>query len=359
MKWQDLVNLSDADLTRLDIVEVNLACAAGLPGAESTDPAASKHFIDEAARRVEAETARYWPAFERSPAQYANSSAYFRMLALVTVLQRDLGVHYNPDLMHCADATFFQDARNLFVHGVTTHQTGTCNSLPVLYVAVGRRLGYPLKLVSAKQHLFCRWDEPGGKRFNIECTSLGLVTYPDEHFFSWPLPTTQKEIAESCLLRSKAPREELALFLANRGSCFEHNHEYKDSAEAFAQAAELVPDNCLYSHTLCHVMHRWRERLREIWPEGFPPLHLYPPPPRFKYIPRHVEVMILHLKVMDNLLTKPCFDRSWWAPLRAGHRPADLPTRIIVTYNDKDCVQVAFEGSPPAFFTGTAQPKRR
>ena len=29
---------------------------------------------------------------------------------------------------------------------------GTCSSLPVLQVAVGRRLGYPLKLVTTKGH---------------------------------------------------------------------------------------------------------------------------------------------------------------------------------------------------------------
>ena len=33
-------------------------------------------------------------------------------------------------------------------------------------MAVGRRLGYPLKLVTTKGHLFVRW-EGAGERFNI------------------------------------------------------------------------------------------------------------------------------------------------------------------------------------------------
>ncbi len=33
---------------------------------------------------------------------------------------------------------------------------GTCVSMPVLYTAVARRLGYPVKLVLAKGHAFCR-----------------------------------------------------------------------------------------------------------------------------------------------------------------------------------------------------------
>lgn len=35
--WQTLVRLPDADLARLDIAEMNLACAEGLPGADRGD----------------------------------------------------------------------------------------------------------------------------------------------------------------------------------------------------------------------------------------------------------------------------------------------------------------------------------
>lgn len=43
----------------------------------------------------------------------------------------------------------------------------------MLYVAIGRRLGYPLKLVECKGHLFVRWED-AKERFNIEGTSRGL-----------------------------------------------------------------------------------------------------------------------------------------------------------------------------------------
>jgi hypothetical protein len=51
----------------------------------------------------------------------------------------------------------------LFLHGLTQGRGGTCLSMPVAYVAVGRRLGYPLKLVTAKGHLFARWESLDGK----------------------------------------------------------------------------------------------------------------------------------------------------------------------------------------------------
>ena len=50
--------------------------------------------------------------------------------------------------------------------------------MPILYIAIGRRLGYPLKLVHAHGHDFVRWDEPGGERFNIDATSPGFHLRP-------------------------------------------------------------------------------------------------------------------------------------------------------------------------------------
>jgi hypothetical protein len=51
--------------------------------------------LDRWAERVAAETARYYPRFLRNQSENNNSEADFRMLCLITVLQLDLGVHYN------------------------------------------------------------------------------------------------------------------------------------------------------------------------------------------------------------------------------------------------------------------------
>ncbi len=92
---------------------------------------------------------------------------------MVTVLQRDLGLRYNLAFMEGEDDA--SDSHNLFIHGPLTGRGFTCVTAPVIYAAIGRRLGYPIKLVHAKQHTFCRWDERDGERFNIEATSPGLT----------------------------------------------------------------------------------------------------------------------------------------------------------------------------------------
>ena len=67
----------------------------------------------------------------------------------------------------------------MFIHGLLAGHGGTCCNMPVLQIAIGRRLGYPLYLRKAHWHYFARWDEPGGESFNVECTN-GFTSPPDE-----------------------------------------------------------------------------------------------------------------------------------------------------------------------------------
>src|SRR5260370_30438785 len=97
---------------------------------------------------------------------------------MVLVLQKRFGLRYN--LAKVAPETAFTTA-DTFIHGALLGDGGTCASLPVVYVAVGRRLGYPLRLVSAKQHFFVRWEGPGGERFTVEANDTGVASPPDDH----------------------------------------------------------------------------------------------------------------------------------------------------------------------------------
>jgi hypothetical protein len=77
------------------------------------------------------------PVFNRDPGQ--DTEPRFRVRAMITHLQRDLGVRYHPERK--ADESVFRP-EDSFLHGILHGQGGTCGSMPVLYTAVGRRLGY-------------------------------------------------------------------------------------------------------------------------------------------------------------------------------------------------------------------------
>ncbi len=204
---------------------MNLLCAVGLRGSEALNLQESLERLDGLARRVKHETDRHHYQFRERPAEFRHSEPHFKMLYLLTVLQEDLGIRYNPERITPvgvfeSNAEFFEDSRDVFIHGLIddTRRMGTCSSLPVLYVAVGRRLGYPLKLVPTKNHLFIRWEDERA-RFNVDATGLGFSVREDVFYRNWPFPVSVEEERAFHYLQAMTSAEELRAFLAMRGHC--------------------------------------------------------------------------------------------------------------------------------------------
>jgi hypothetical protein len=237
----DLLAMTPEQLARVDAALMNLLCAEGLPGAEDLDIPAALRKLDEWAAKVKSETQRhlYRVTDPKFAEHYAHSEARLRAEFLVQCLQEDCGVRYNPDRIYNPD---FRDSRDMFLHGMLPGANGgTCASMPVMYVAIGRRLGYPMKLVAAKEHLFCRWDD-GKDRFNIEGGGNGGVDYPpDEYYRTWPKPLTDADMATGVFLTSMSSAEELAGFLLHRGTCLHQNGRQPEARAAFAEAHRLQP----------------------------------------------------------------------------------------------------------------------
>jgi hypothetical protein len=168
------------------------------------------------------------------------------MLMLAVVLAEDFGVHYKGEgrttpAEASAHDGFFTNAADVFLPGLLgPKRQGTCSSLPVLYVAVGRRLGYPLKLVTTKGHLFVRWED-AKERFNVEAAGDGLNRFDDAFYRQWPFPVSEDEVQAEGYLRSLTAAEELAVFCSIRGMCLQEAGRTSDAAESFAAASRLAP----------------------------------------------------------------------------------------------------------------------
>jgi len=227
-------------LGELDIALVNLLCAEGLPSSEDRDIEQTLQTLDLWAAAVKYETERhlYRVTDPRYADHYRHSEPYLRAEFLLQVLQEDLGVRYNPESIFNPDLS---DSRDSFIHGIMDPERGgTCASMPVLYAAVGRRLGYPIKLVMTRGHLFCRWDDGRGERFNIEGTN-GFSSYPDEFYREWPYGVTEEELASREYLVSLTPAEELAPFMAARGHCYMDTHRFGEALEVYEVMVRLAP----------------------------------------------------------------------------------------------------------------------
>jgi len=125
----DMFKMTDVELARFDIAEVNLVCAAGLPGAENLDVDRYLATLDRWAEHARHEIDRHRYQFLLNPAEFENSEAYFNLLLMTTALQQDCGVKYNPEAIRNVD---WADPRDQFIHGIIDGHGGTCVSLPVV-----------------------------------------------------------------------------------------------------------------------------------------------------------------------------------------------------------------------------------
>ena len=136
------------DLRAIPLGYLNLICATMLPDTANLDIPACMRTLAEWTELVQRETEKQFYQFRRSPADFNNSEAYFRVLTMITVLQCDLHVTYD---LECTRTSLFKSSREGFIHGLLTgDRKGTCANMPVLYAAIGRALGYPIYLVGAR-----------------------------------------------------------------------------------------------------------------------------------------------------------------------------------------------------------------
>lgn len=244
--YGNVLELAPEEVPAADIAELNLLCGSGLNGTENIDIDKCLKRLDQITEMVRSETERNWNRWHRNPAQYQNSLAHYKMGMVITVIRQDYKARYNPELItdpteqSTQDDKFFSNGADVFLQGLLSdRKMGTCSSMPVLYVAVGRRLGYPVHLVATKGHLFCRWDD-GKERVNFEGTGEGINTFSDDYYKKWPFPMTEHEMKNSTLLKNLNPQQELAVFLSNRADCLVVSGRHAEALTAVSQALRLV-----------------------------------------------------------------------------------------------------------------------
>lgn len=256
--YAELVALPAGELRQMDIARMNLLCAEGLPGAESANIEGFLALFDQWTELVKQNEKRYSAQYFRNPSEYDHSFAKFQAVNLGLTLKQDLKCGYNQNLVSqglmsdVGSTRFFKNAGDLFLHGFAEDGKGSCSSLPVLMVAIGRRCGYPLHLVACKGHLFCRWDD-GSERFNLETACPGVDSKPDAYYKQWPHPCTDDEIESEKYLENLTPDEELGVFCQIRAACLQENGRPVEAAVAYRHALKAFPDSSQLKRYLNHV----------------------------------------------------------------------------------------------------------
>ncbi|MCD6380652.1 hypothetical protein J7M07_09445 [bacterium] len=234
----DLLMMPQGDLKKVDIAKINLICAQGLNGSESLNINRCLATLDQWADICRKDIEARLLTFPQYATKYDNSINLFKIVNMVLTLKNTIGVDYNPEIMK---RNTYPDSGDVFIHGcLDGNKQGGCISIPVLCVSVGRRLGYPLKLVLTREHVFFRWDD-GNEVFNIEACCPGCDSFSDDYYKTWPNKISNKEIRQNHFLKSLTPAEELSLFLETRGHCLFDAGKTAEAQIMYAHAYKRMP----------------------------------------------------------------------------------------------------------------------
>ena len=129
---------------------------------------------------------------------------------------------------------------NQFLNGILDTKRGKCSTMPMLYLVVAQRLGYPIYPVAAPDHLFLRYKDRQHKYINIEATSAAAGSPADETYIMG-LDIGETALKKGSYLRTMTYRQYLGDLLCTNAVYFGLNGDIDRSIEYLEKAIQLNP----------------------------------------------------------------------------------------------------------------------
>jgi regulator of sirC expression with transglutaminase-like and TPR domain len=126
----------------------------------------------------------------------------YRIRALNTYLYKSTGLQYD------LSDPYVEKPENRYLNGILDTKKGSCVTMPLLYLAIAQRLGYPVYPVNVPYHLFLRYVDPTLEQKNIEATGGGGFIPDDE--YKAVLQISKKSIKTGAYLRTLSYHELVA-----------------------------------------------------------------------------------------------------------------------------------------------------
>ncbi|MEM6259660.1 MAG: hypothetical protein AAGI37_15380 [Planctomycetota bacterium] len=238
--WQ-LLALSDDELEKVSLVELNLAVVREIPGHEDLDAAKYEQVIDQWTREFAEELPAIDASFRGREAEYHHDLRFYRIGQLMAWLGHKKNIRYIPE-QRDLDAVTYTDAAELFLHGLIDTRLGTCGNMPALQAAIARRLGWPVSLAPVESHTLCRFDD-GEVVYNIETTHTDQGGFSagsnQDYIAQFNLPPCA--MTEGDTLETMSAREMLGYFIGLRARYYQDTGDWQKADQDFALARSLLP----------------------------------------------------------------------------------------------------------------------
>mgnify|MGYP000091368884 CR=1 FL=1 len=235
------LNASDSTLAKADVVELNLLVARELSECKDIDIADCTRQLDRWADEVRALLAQDPQGFEKDREKW-KTRRRLELAVMGSVLKDDHSVRYVDKIDHA-------NPEHKFSTGIFRNGTGTCASLPVIWTALGRRLGHPITLALAPEHLYCICDD-GTEKINIEATGSSHLGIRDEAAITKECPA--ELVKNGTFMRPLSNREIVGVFLDFRAQVWAARKDFEKALSDSQRAHELVPYNSNIANGVAH-----------------------------------------------------------------------------------------------------------
>ncbi len=225
-----------------DPVEVNLSVCLDITHFAGLNVQAYQSIVDQWAVDFDRRLPRAEQHFRATPQDWKDDVRFFRLGMLCWYIGEVLGIRYKEDQVELK-AVRYTNPRDLFLNGLIDTRQGTCGNMPVLYLAIAWRLGWPVNLIIAGSHALCRFAD-GAVYYNIECTNFanGFRSPPDE-FLQETYGISDEAIRIGSDLCPLTPRQMLGWFVGLRGRFHMDSGRTNQAAADYSLALSLFPES--------------------------------------------------------------------------------------------------------------------
>lgn len=143
---------------------------------------------------------------------------------------------------------------NFFINGILDSKRGQCVTLPMLYMVIAQRLGYPVYAVMAPEHTFLRFTDPTLKEQNIDLSSG--AGYSSDAEYAYKLNISAQGIKSGAYLRTLTKRQYLGVLLQQNAIVFSRRGKIDRAILYFEKAHEIDPKNVYFAKNLSSLWGR-------------------------------------------------------------------------------------------------------
>lgn len=238
--WE-LLALSDEELEKVSLVELNLTVVREIEGYEDLDASKYEAIVDQWAHEFAKELPKIDATFRGREAEYKNDLRFYRIGQLMAWLGHKKNIAYIPE-QRDLDHVLYKDPAELLLHGLLDTRQGTCGNMPTLQAAIARRMGWPVALAPVESHTVCRFDD-GEVAYNIETTHTdkGGFSAGTEQDYAREFNLPSCAFTEADTLEAMSAREMLAYFISLRGRYYWDTGQWEKADQDHSLARSLLP----------------------------------------------------------------------------------------------------------------------